>query len=226
MTISPDEIIYSHLGPLPISATLVFTWLVMLVLTLASWLVTRKVTSDTAISNWQNLLEVVVSAIRDQIREVSSQEAARYVPFIGTIFLFITASNILAIIPGYYPPTGSFSTTAALALLVFFAVPAFGISRQGLGPYLKNYTRPTIIMLPFNVIGEISRTLALAVRLYGNMMSGTVIIAILLGIVPLFFPVIMQVLGLLTGIIQAYIFAILAMVYISSASQNQKIKGK
>ena len=115
-------------------------------------------------------------------------------------------------------PTGSLSTTTALAICVFVAVPLYGIVYQGPARYLEHYVEPTVLMLPFNIIGELSRILALAVRLYGNIMSGTVVAAILLGITPYFFPVVMQVLGLLTGMIQAYIFAILAMVYIASAA--------
>lgn len=157
-------------------------------------------------------------AIRDQIRDVSGQKPDAYLPFIGTLFLFIAVSNLLAIVPGYLPPTASLSTTTALALVVFVSVPFFGISKQGLAAYLKNYLQPTVFMLPFNIIGEFSRTLALAVRLFGNVMSGVKIGAILLAIAPLFFPVIMQALGLLTGMIQAYIFALLALVYIASGS--------
>ena len=120
-------------------------------------------------------------------------------------------------IPGYEPPTGSLSTTAALALCVFVAVPLFGIQDQGLSGYMKSYLQPTLLMLPFNIISELSRTLALAVRLFGNMMSGVMIIGILLTITPFVFPVVMTVLGLLTGMVQAYIFSILAAVYIAAA---------
>jgi len=222
MEISPDAIILAQWGWITLNATIVFTWVVMFILAAGSWLVTRNISSDTRISRWQNLLEVVVVGMREQIREVSRQDPGQYLPFAGTIFLFILASNILAIIPGYQPPTGSLSTTTALAACVFFAVPAFGIRQRGTVNYLKNYLKPTFLMLPFNIIGEVSRTLALAVRLYGNMMSGTVIIAILLSLVPLFFPIIMQALGLITGVIQAYIFAILALVYITSAAQVQQ----
>jgi F-type H+-transporting ATPase subunit a len=140
-------------------------------------------------------------------------------PFIGTLFLFIAVANLLTIIPGYIPPTGSLSTTAALALCVFVAVPCYGIAKRGVAGYLKNYVQPTVFMLPFNIIGEFSRTLALAVRLFGNVMSSVKVAAILLAITPLFFPVLMQALGLLTGLIHAYIFALLAMVYIASATQ-------
>lgn len=227
MTINPDEIVIFQWGWFQINATILFTWLVMLLLALGSRLVTRKLASEGPLSRWQNLLEVLVTGIKDQIREVSRQEPGPYLPFVGTLFIFIALSNILAIVPGYVPPTSSLSTTAALAICVFIAVPVFGITHQGLPDYLRQYLQPTFFMLPFNIIGELSRTLALAVRLYGNMMSGTIIVAILLTVVPLVFPVIMQALGLLTGLIQAYIFAILAMVYIASASRaHQELEKK
>jgi len=227
LTINPDTIVYFEWGWFKINATILFTWVVIFLLTFGSWLVTRKLTADGPLSRWQNLLEVLVITINNQIREVSRQEPGPYLPFVGTLFIYIAISNILAVVPGFNPPTSSLSTTAALAICVFIAVPVFGIGRQGMLQYLKQYIKPTFFMLPFNIIGELSRTLALAVRLYGNMMSGTVIVAILLTITPLIFPIIMQVLGLLTGLIQAYIFAILAMVYIASASQaHQEIEKK
>ena len=218
MTISPDSIVFWQWGAFAVNATLVFTWAVMIGLTIGAWAITRRLTDGPRPSRWQNLLEVLVTGLRDQIREVSRQEPDPYLPFIGTLFIFIAASNLLAIVPGYFPPTGSLSTTAALAVTVFVAVPFFGIAIEGVGPYLRHYIRPSVFMLPFNVIGELSRTIALAVRLYGNVMSGTVIVAILLGLAPFFFPVVMQLLGLITGLIQAYIFAVLALVYIASAT--------
>ncbi len=226
MTISPDEIIYFEWGWFKINATIAFTWLVMVILTFGSWLITRNLASEGTLSRWQNLLEVVVTGINDQIREVSRQDPGPYLPFVGTLFIFIITANILAIVPGYTPPTGSLSTTAGLAICVLVAVPVFGITNQGLLNYLRQYLQPTFFMLPFNVIGELSRTMALAVRLYGNMMSGTIIVAILLTITPLIFPVVMQALGLLTGVIQAYIFAILAMVYIASANRAHQETAK
>ena len=219
MTINPDEIVLFEWGWFKVNSTIAFTWLVIFLLTFGSWLVTRRLSSAGELSRWQNLLEVLISGINDQIREVSRQEPGPYLPFVGTLFIFIAVSNVLAIVPGYVPPTSSLSTTAALAICVFIAVPVFGIASQGVLNYLRQYLQPTFFMLPFNLIGELSRTLALAVRLYGNMMSGTIIVAILLTITPLIFPIIMQALGLLTGLIQAYIFAILAMVYIASASK-------
>jgi len=227
LTINPDQIVLFEWGWFKINSTIFFTWLVIFLLTFGSWLITRKLTSEGELSRWQNLLEVLINGINDQIREVSRQEPGPYLPFVGTLFIFIAISNILAIVPGYVPPTSSLSTTAALAICVFIAVPIFGIAHQGVLNYLRQYLQPTFFMLPFNLIGELSRTLALAVRLYGNMMSGTIIVAILLTITPLIFPVVMQALGLLTGLIQAYIFAILAMVYIASASKaHQEIEKK
>jgi F-type H+-transporting ATPase subunit a len=143
-------------------------------------------------------------------------------PFIATLFLLIATANLLSIVPWYNPPTGSLSTTAALALCVFIAVPAYGIARKGVGAYFKQYVQPSPIMLPFNIIGDFSRTLALAVRLFGNIMSGTLIVGVLISLAPLFFPLVMQAFGLLIGMIQAYIFAVLAMVYIASAARREQ----
>ncbi len=219
MEISPDTWVLWQSGSLKLNATILFTWLVMAILVIGSWLVTRKISGALTMSRGQNMLEVIVEGVMNQIEEVSQQDPRPYLPFVGSLFLFIIVSNVLAIVPGFQPPTGSLSTTVALALCVFLAVPVFGIRTQGLRGYLRQYIQPTPIMLPFNIIGELSRTLALAVRLFGNMMSGGLIAAILLAIVPLFFPIVLQALGLLTGVIQAYIFAVLAMVYIASATR-------
>lgn len=221
MTISPDDLVFLRWGPFALNATIVSTWLVGILLVGTSWLVTRRLSSGTNVSRGQLLFEVLVTGMLDQIRDIGRQEPAPFLPFVGTLFVFIAVSNLLAIVPGFTPPTGSLSTTAALALCVFVAVPAVGISRRGLATYFRQYLRPSVFMLPFNVIGEFSRTLALAVRLYGNVMSGTVIAGILLSLAPFFFPVVMQLLGLLTGMIQAYIFAVLAMVYLASGVAAQ-----
>lgn len=220
MNLSPDSIIFWHWDFISINETLVFTWGIILLLSICSWLITRKLSSDVEISPWQNFLEIIVSNVRDQIRQTSGKDADLYLPFIGTLFIFIATSNILAIVPLYHPPTGSLSTTSALAICVFFAVPFYGITQRGIVHYLREYVQPNPIMLPFHIISELSRTLALAVRLFGNIMSEGMIAALLLSIAPFIFPAIMQLLGLLTGVIQAYIFAILALVYISSASRE------
>ena len=224
MRLSADQMIFWHHGFFKLNGTIVFTWGLMLVLAVGSKLVTRKLSTDLKRSRWQNLLEIVVTAIEKQIEEVGLRHPEKYIGFIGTLFLFIALANLCTIIPGYVPPTGSLSTTAALALCVFVAVPLFGIKDQGLGGYLKSYTEPTFIMLPFNIISELSRTLALAVRLFGNMMSGVMIIGILLTITPFIFPIVMTALGLLTGMVQAYIFSILATVYIAAATRTRDPK--
>lgn len=220
--ISPDQMIFFTWGIVKINATIVFTWLVITLLTVVSWIVTRNLRADPPISRLQNLLEVIVVQISNQIRELSRESPARFLPFIGTLFLFIAVSNTLDIVPGFLSPAGSLSTTTALAICVFLAVPIYGISQKGIGAYLKNYAEPSIFIAPFNIIGEVSRTLALAIRLFGNVMSTTKIAAILLAVAPLLFPIVMKALGLLTGLIQAYIFAILAMVYIGSASRARR----
>ena len=226
MTIDPSEIIYFQWKFITIDATLIFTWITMFILALVSFILTRNIKVDGEISKGQNILEALVETINSQIKQISQQDPGKYLPFIGTLFIFILSSNILSIIPGFIPPTGSLNTSIALSLCVFLSVPVYGIAQGGLSGYLKEYVKPTFIMLPFNIISEISRTLSLAIRLYGNVMSSSIIVAILLGVVPLFFPVIIQALGLLTGVIQAYIFAILAIVYIASATENEKKKAK
>jgi len=222
MRLSPDEMIFWQYGFIKLSATIVFTWGLMLLLTVGSKIITHRLSTDHKRSRWQNLLEMVVMGMEKQIEEIGLSQPRKYLGFLGTLFLFVAAASICTVIPGYEPPTGSLSTTAALALCVFVAVPIFGIEEQGVGDYLKSYIKPTFIMLPFNIISEISRTLALAVRLFGNMMSGAMIIGILLTITPYIFPIIMTVLGLLTGMVQAYIFSILAAVYIAAATRVRK----
>ena len=224
MHLSPDAIVYWQFGLLKLNATIVFTWAIMLVLVVGSRWVTRKLSMGLERARWQNLLEIVVIGMTRQIADIGLQQARTYLPFLGTLFLFLAAASLATIIPGFEPPTGSLSTTVALALCVFAAIPIFGISKQGLAGYLKSYVEPTVVMLPFNIISELSRTLALAVRLFGNMMSGTMILAILLTITPFIFPIVMSALGLLTGMVQAYIFSILATVYIAAATRVRKPK--
>jgi F-type H+-transporting ATPase subunit a len=226
MHLSPDEIIFWQHGFFKLNATIVFTWGLMLFLTIGAKLITRNLTTDHKRSRWQNLVEIVVTGIEKQIAEVGLHQPRKYLGFLGTIFLFVAAASLCIVIPGYKPPTGSFSTTVALALCVFVAVPFYGVEEQGVGGYLKSYMEPTFIMLPFNIISEITRTLALAVRLFGNMMSGEMILGILLSITPYIFPIVMTLLGLLTGMVQAYIFSILATVYIAAATRVQTSEPK
>ena len=224
MDITPDSIIYWQWQWINLNATIVFTWLVMLILVLGSWLITRQLSIQPPLSRWQITLEIVVEQIRQQIRDASQQKADQFLPFIGTLFLFITMANLLTIFPVYQSPAGSLSTTAALALCVFVAVPIYGIKNVGIKNYLRHYIQPTPVMLPFNLISEVSRTVSLAIRLFGNIMSTSLLVAILISIVPLFFPAVMTLFGLLVGVIQAYVFTILAMVYIASGMNIQRRK--
>lgn len=225
MHLSSDEVIFWQAGFIKLNGTIVTTWLLMLILTIGAKLITRNLAQNNAeISRWQSLLEVIVTLLKQQIAEVGLKQPEKYLGFLGTLFLFIATANLLTIFPIYEPPTGSLSTTLALALAVFIAVPLFGIQEQGLTGFLKTYLEPTAIMLPFNLISELSRTFALSVRLFGNMMSGSMILAILLIITPFVFPIVMSLLGLLTGMVQAYIFTILATVYIAAAAEISDVK--
>jgi F-type H+-transporting ATPase subunit a len=226
MQLSPDQTIFWQHGFFKINATIAFTWGLMLVLSVGGKLITRKLSLEIKRTGWQNLLEIIVTTIENQIADVGLKEPKKYLGFLGTLFLFVAMASLCTIIPGFQTPTSSLSTTAALALCVFVAVPFFGIKEQGLGKYLASYAKPTFIMLPFNIISELSRTLALAIRLFGNMMSGAMIVGILMTIAPFLFPIVMTALGLLTGMVQAYIFSILAAVYIAAAATTSKPKVK
>lgn len=222
MHLSTDDVILWQHGFIKLNATIVTTWLLMLVLAVGAKLITRNLANEVHISRWQSLLEIIVTSIRKQIEEVGLRQPERYLGFIGTLFVFIATANLFTIFPGYEPPTGSLSTTSALALLVFVAVPSYAIRERGLAGYLKTFAEPTLVMLPFNIISELSHTLALAVRLFGNMMSGTMILAILLIVTPFIFPMVMSALGLLTGMVQAYIFSVLATVFIAAATGTRE----
>lgn len=226
MQLTPDDIVYFQLGFLPINATLVYTWLVMALLVGFSALLTRGLRPDAPPGRWRGALEWIVILIEKQVKEVTVAGARHVLYFSGTLFLFIALSNLLAVVPGFVAPTGSLSTTLALTLCVLVAVPLFSIAHRGAGHYLKQFVQPSIFMLPLNLVGEFSKAISLSIRLYGNVMSGAVIAAILLTVAPFFFPVLMSLLGLITGLIQAYIFAILATVYIAAAMAESKDQPK
>jgi F-type H+-transporting ATPase subunit a len=221
MHLTPDQIVFFRWGVVHLNATILCTWILIALLTAFSWLLTSRLAGpEEPRSRWQNAIEVIVETIRGQIRALCPAGGDTYLPFVGSLFLFIACSSLLEIVPGWHAPTASLSTTAALAISVGVAVPVFGVVSQGFAAYLRHYLRPTAIMLPFHLLSETSRNLALAVRLFGNVMSGAMIAGMLLAIAPFFFPVPMQILALLTGVIQAYVFAILAMVYIAAAVQR------
>jgi len=223
LQISPDHIVFWRHGFWVLNSTIVTTWGLMLVMAIGSWLITRHLSTEPAISRWQNLLEIVISGMRDQIREIGLERPEQYLDFVGTLFLFIFFAALCGILPAYEPPTGSLSTTAALAICVFLAVPIYGIAERGTRPYLKKYAEPKFFMVPLNVVSDLSRTVALAIRLFGNVMSGSVVAGILLSVAPLFFPVLMKSLDLLIGTVQAYIFGVLATVYIAAATKSSEI---
>ena len=214
--ISPDAISFWTFKGFTLNATILFTWVVMALLIFFSWLGTRHLKIDGETSRWQNFLEATVFYIRNQLRDIMGQKTDLYLPFIGTLFLFISLSNLLVLVPQCLSPTASLSTTAALAICVFFAVPIYGVMQVGWRSYLKHYTSPTIFMFPFYLIGEFTRSLALAVRLFGNIMSEALLGSIVLVVMPLFFPVLLDILGFVIGQVQAYIFSVLAAIYIAS----------
>ncbi len=210
------------IGNITIGGTVFFSWIVMAVLVILSWLVTRNLKTTLQVSHTQTALEMIVMTIRSQIKEVSGDNPARYMPIMGTFFLFIGLSNLLTIIPGFRAPTASLSTTLAFALCVFCAMPIYGVQNQGILGYLKKYIDPTPIMLPMNIISDFSSTFSLAFRLYGNMLSGAIIASVLMMLAPFLIPLPLQILGLITGTIQAYIFALLAIVYVSSVGPQKQ----
>lgn len=222
MELTPDTHIIFEFGWLRLNATVVNTWIVMALLVGVSWLVTRRLRPDAPPGRLRNALEVLVQLIEEQVHAVAQRSVHQVMYFAGTLFLFIASANLLALVPGFRSPTGSLSTTLALTLAVLLAVPIFSIGHGGLGHYLRSFAQPSVLLLPLNILGEFSKAVSLSVRLYGNVMSGAVIAAIILSIAPFFFPVVMELFGLLVGLIQAYIFAILATVYISSAMADPK----
>lgn len=221
-SLSPDHLEVFELLGFPITLTVFNTWLVMIVV-LCVCLISILSLRQSRLSRRQHFLEIIVEQLRSQIKEIAGISPDRFLPLIGTLFVFLLVSNLLGAVLGSFgfsSPTESLSTAVALALVVFMAVPYFGLRERGVARYLRSYIEPTVFMLPFNIFGELSRTLALAVRLFGNMMSGALIASILLSLAPLFVPVVAQAMGVLTGVIQAYIFAVLAMVYIASAMKS------
>ncbi|MBY0518604.1 MAG: F0F1 ATP synthase subunit A [Bacteriovoracaceae bacterium] len=227
MDITPDSIILWKYGVFKLNATILTTWLVMLVLVIGSYFFTRRIVKGKISSGVETLLEIIVGFIYKNLQETGLQKPEKYIGFIGTLFIFIGFSGLLTIIPGYIPPTGSLSTTAALAICVFIAVPLYAIQEKGVIGFLKNYLHPFFIFLPFNIIADFTRTLALAIRLFGNTMSGTLIIGIIISISPLIFPVFLHVLDLITSLVQAYIFTVLATVYVAAATRTiEEVKPK
>jgi len=215
-----ENVLLFYIGPIPITRILAVTWGVMGAIILFSLFLRLKLRKRDP-GKTQQVVEAMLNWLGDEIRAIVDRDPQPFIPVVATLFIFILTSNLLALVssfaPGLKPPTADIATTAALATVVFLAVPFYGVAMTGALNYLKTYVRPVWIMLPFNVISDLSRTLALAVRLFGNMLSGEILFGVVLALVPFFLPLPLMFLSLITGTIQAYIFAVLAIVYIGGA---------
>lgn len=219
------ELLAFRLGPLTVGTTVLTTWLVMGVLLFAAWLGSRNLSIESP-PRFQSALEGIVMALRQAIEEAAPGHGARLLPFIGTLWLFIVLANLIGLVPGFSSPTGDLSLTMALSLLVFVSVHWFGIRIDGLRSYLKHYLDPNPILLPFHLLGEISRTLALAIRLFGNMMSLEMAALLVLMVAGFLAPVPLLMLHIIEALVQAYIFGMLALVYIAGALQSHELQHK
>jgi F-type H+-transporting ATPase subunit a len=209
------DAIVLRLGPVLITGQVVTTWIIMAAIALVAWLGLRRRRVEAG--GLQAVLEIFVETASQQVRDVMQRDPERYLPLLGTLFLFLLVANLSAVAPGVSPPTAHIETPAALALIVFFSSHGYGIGAQGLGPYLRHYLRPNFMLLPLNLLAEITRTFALAIRLFGNIMSHEIVLAILMLLAGLFLPVPFLLLGVLIGTIQAYIFTILATIFLGAA---------
>lgn len=208
-------VVVFHIGALQVTQPVVTTWAIMAVLAVGSWALTRRLRPEP--SRRQAILELLVTGIESQIKEVVRRDARPLLPLLGTLFIFLLAANVSGVLPGVQAPTGRIETPAALALIVFLSVHWFGVRARGLVGYLGSFAQPKLIMLPLNLLSEVTRTFSLMVRLFGNIMSGEFLIALLLALAGLLVPVPLMALELLVGVVQAYIFSVLATVFIGAA---------
>ncbi|MBO7333108.1 MAG: F0F1 ATP synthase subunit A [Alphaproteobacteria bacterium] len=218
-----DTTIMFSVGGFPVNATIFYSWVVMAVCVIVSWFATRRLTTSLKPSKWQLFMEMIVLFLHTETKETSGDNPKKYIGIVTALFMFIAVANLLTIFPFYKPPTASLSTTFAFAFVVFLAIPYYGIKNAGLRTYLKKFISPTPIMLPLNLISDITSSMALAFRLYGNVISGVMFGVVLGSFMPFLLPLPMSFLGLLTGTIQAYIFALLAVVYASSVSPEENL---
>jgi len=215
------------------------TWGVMLFIVILS-LVLRRHLREPGLGRLENMFELFMEKLCALTREIVHADPAPYIPFVGTLFIFVFISNLVGMVPGLSSPTADLSVTAGLAFLVFLSVPFYGIRAQGLRRYLCAYLKPNPFLLPFNLLGEITRTLALAIRLFGNIMSGEFLFLVVVGVITtvlrgharVFIPagylltLFLSVLSLITAAIQAYIFTVLALVYVGAAVERKDTDGK
>ncbi len=200
-------------GPVHITDTVINTWLVMIAVILICYLATRKLSIKPSFS--QEIIEAIFEAIENTIKDILPVDPWLVIPVVGTLWIFIGFSNLAGLVPGMKTPTADINTTFAFALISFSMTHVFGIVTQGVKGYLRHYKEPTWLLLPFHLIAEVTRTVALAVRLFGNMLSGDMIAVILLGIVGLLVPIPFSLLHILISLIQAYIFGVLTLVFIA-----------
>jgi F-type H+-transporting ATPase subunit a len=215
-----ESIILFQIGPVPITQAIVTTWMIMAVLVLGSFLLTRRL--DLMPDKRQAALELIVATLDTQISETTGAKPAPYRSFIGTLFLFILVANWSSLVPGLEPPTAKLETDAALAILVFLSVIWFGVRGAGWSGYLKSFASPNPVMIPLNMLASVTRVFSMFVRLFGNVMSGVFVIGIVASLAGLLVPIPLMALDLLTGLVQAYIFAVLAMVFITAAVEGGK----
>ncbi|MDX2486710.1 MAG: F0F1 ATP synthase subunit A [Gammaproteobacteria bacterium] len=211
-----------ELGPVQLTNTVITTWVIMAIICCFAWLVTRRL--QISPGRLQTLVEAMVSVIEESIRDIAPQHVQQIMPFIGTLWVFIVIANLIGIIPGMHSPTRDLSATAAIAFLVFLSVHWYGIRIQGLKNYLLHYLKPSPILLPFNLISEVTRTIALAVRLFGNMMSLEMIALLILMVAGFLVPVPILMLHIVEALVQAYIFGMLALIYVASGLQSQQLR--
>ncbi|MDE2310799.1 MAG: F0F1 ATP synthase subunit A [Betaproteobacteria bacterium] len=212
--------VWFHIGPFAITSIVVTTWGVMLLLGIFSWLATRNLALDPG--PLQAMLEGAVSAMEESICAVLPDRAQQLLPFIGTLWIYIVFANLVGVIPHLHAPTGNLSVTSGLALLVFLSVHWFGVRNEGLRRYLKHYLSPSPILLPFHLLSEVTRTVALAVRLFGNIMSLEMAALLVLLVAGLLAPVPLLMLHIVESLVQAYIFGMLALIYVAGAMQSQQ----
>jgi F-type H+-transporting ATPase subunit a len=212
--------VFFHVGPADVTRPVVTTWAIMLVLALGSWLITRRL--GLRPNRRQAVLEAIVIGVMRQIEDVIRKDPLPFLPLLGTLFIFIVTANLSGVLPGVEAPTSKLETPAALALIVFFSVHYFGVRAQGPLGYLASFAKPKLIMLPLNIVSEVTRTFSLMVRLFGNVMSGEFVIALVVGLAGLFVPIPLMALEILVGFVQAYIFTVLATVFIGAAVGGDK----
>lgn len=209
-----------QLGPVVLAEPVLTTWGIMFALVVGSWIGTRRLSLDPG--PVQVVLEGLLGASDEAIRAVLPAQTARLLPFIATLWLFIMVANLSGLIPGVHAPTGDLSTTAALALIVFLSVHWFSIRSEGIRAYLRHYLAPMPIMLPFHLMSELTRTLALAIRLFGNIMSLEMAALLVLLVAGFLVPIPLLILHIIEALIQAYIFGMLALIYIAGAIHSQE----